>query len=628
MLEISNISSDLNDSFVFFSFLTSQSQFHRLEFRMDQIKRQRCDSFNDNKRQKTDDCCVTRFEDLANEIIYEIFDYLDSYHVHKAFFRLNYRFQSFLIESNLPLRINIPLMSPSTFHRYNDDIIQPNIQQIHSIHVSHYFMYDEQTLPLTQMTFLRSLVIEKIESRCLQNLANQLILLSHLSSLSIMTIDTVKDKIGIYEQIFRLPSLRYCKLSLENPRYQSYDVPSIHLNEQSSIEHLVIDHQIKYIQLNSFLPYVPRLRHLSLHLSSDYEYSLINVPCHVLNNLTHLSLKSTYKLRFETLERILINHFSLVEVLRLSVSLTTLDANKWKQLISTHLSKLRIFDVRFIFYSYDNAENVAYEEQVTQFQSSFWIERQWFFHSEIIRFRYPEQKLFFSVNAYRKKDYRVYKQSNEESFTGEIRTMFYSVDHVEIGDERAINQCMSYFPNANKLTLEDRFSNAGYLPSSIGINRILSLQRIKTLVIKCHHFSLIKMIDLLSCIPNLQILAFKTMPLYKEGRKSIEQNDKFRLLSETNSITSISFEERSTPNKTELLIKLFPRIQYLEMNTYMKDMEAILQLLVKQNTPDLLLTCFTYASEVYFRHLTGLIDSKVLSTDYKVTHAGRKLYLW
>ncbi|CAF1097869.1 unnamed protein product [Adineta ricciae] len=596
---------------------------------MEQIKRQRCDSFDDNKRRKTEDCPITRFEDFANEILYEIFDYLDSYHAYKGFSSLNYRFQSFLIKSTLPLRINIPLMSSSTFHRYNNHIIQRNLQRTHSIHISNHFMYDIQTLPLVQMTFLQRLVVENIESKCLENLLNQLTLLSHLSSLSITTIDTVTHQTPIYQQIFRLSSLRYCKLLLRNQNYHWYSVSSLHLNEQSSIEYLIIDYEIKYRQLKDLLSCVPRLRHFSFQIRPDFESLSSNVPCHVPDSLTYLSLKSNCRLAFEELERTLVNHFPLVEVLRISVSIKTLDANKWKQLISTHLLKLRIFDVRLEVYSSSEVENAAYEEQVIEFQSSFWIERQWFFRSELIRKRHLKSYILYSTNLYRKKDYLLYKQSYEENFTDENRTMFSSVDHVQIEDEKAVHQCMCYFPNATKVTLEDRFSTAGYAKFSIVFNRILSLQRIKTLVIKYDRFSVMKMINLLTCIPNLQTLAFQSMSLYKKESKSIEQSKKFQSLSKINRITNVSFEERSTLDKIELLVKLFPRIQYFEMNVFMRHMEAILQLLLlKQNMPNLPLICFTSADEAHFRHLTDLIRSNMLSSDYKVAYAERRLYLW
>ena len=57
----------------------------------------------------------TVLEDLANEIIYEIFDYLDIYHVYQGFSNLNKRFRNLLEDSNLPIQINISTMTKSNF---------------------------------------------------------------------------------------------------------------------------------------------------------------------------------------------------------------------------------------------------------------------------------------------------------------------------------------------------------------------------------------------------------------------------------------------------------------------------------------------------------------------------------
>ncbi|UJR12477.1 hypothetical protein I4U23_016652 [Adineta vaga] len=89
-----------------------------------------------------------QFEDLNNELIYEIFDYLDYFHIYKSVFSFNSRFRS-----NFPLPININL------------------------------------LMLAHKTSLRTLILENIQSKHLTNVIHQLQLLSNLSSLTIATLD-------------------------------------------------------------------------------------------------------------------------------------------------------------------------------------------------------------------------------------------------------------------------------------------------------------------------------------------------------------------------------------------------------------------------------------------------------
>ncbi|CAF4165572.1 unnamed protein product, partial [Rotaria sordida] len=57
-------------------------------------------------------------EDLANEILYEIFEYLDSYDIYKGFYNLNKRFQNLAINSNVLTKINISTISKSNFEDY------------------------------------------------------------------------------------------------------------------------------------------------------------------------------------------------------------------------------------------------------------------------------------------------------------------------------------------------------------------------------------------------------------------------------------------------------------------------------------------------------------------------------
>jgi GH35 family endo-1,4-beta-xylanase len=72
----------------------------------------------------------TNFEDLSNELIYDIFEFLDYFHVYEACFDLNLRFHSLITNSNLPIKINLSSISKSAFKRYNKDIIETSMHRI------------------------------------------------------------------------------------------------------------------------------------------------------------------------------------------------------------------------------------------------------------------------------------------------------------------------------------------------------------------------------------------------------------------------------------------------------------------------------------------------------------------
>ncbi|CAF4575548.1 unnamed protein product, partial [Rotaria magnacalcarata] len=65
---------------------------------MSPTKRQHNDQIsisNNHKKRKLE------HQNLSNEILYELFEYLDSYDIYKGFYNLNRRFQNLAINSNV-----------------------------------------------------------------------------------------------------------------------------------------------------------------------------------------------------------------------------------------------------------------------------------------------------------------------------------------------------------------------------------------------------------------------------------------------------------------------------------------------------------------------------------------------
>jgi hypothetical protein len=350
---------------------------------------------------------VTYFEHLANEVLYEIFEFLDIYHVYEAFFNLNTRFDNLLTYSTLPVKINISSMSKSAFKRYNTDIIMPNIHRINSLRISNVFIYDLVPSPVTILSeFLRleRLSLNNIESKYLKQLLLQLISLPSLSSLTIRSADHVKNPNTIYQQIFRVPTLKYCKVSLPPGRTTDEPLP-ISTNEYSSIEHLIIENKICLDHLDSLLSYVPQLRRFSIQLLEDSWKKRTKVSSLVFNHLTHISLQLDHII-FNQFEQLIVDLFPFVEVLRISIKnnrdTAYMDKKRWEQLILSHMTNLRIFDFR-----HEDWSNIGYNNQLTsdaqinQFTTPFWIERQWSFAHRCYQARYRNHTIFYSTNPYR-----------------------------------------------------------------------------------------------------------------------------------------------------------------------------------------------------------------------------------
>ncbi|CAF3320695.1 unnamed protein product [Rotaria sp. Silwood2] len=85
---------------------------------------------------------IIHFENLSNDIIYEIFGFLDFRHAYDAFFNLKERFQNFLTNLTLSIHIDMSFMSKLDFQKYYKQIIIHNTHRIKSFHLLNPFSID------------------------------------------------------------------------------------------------------------------------------------------------------------------------------------------------------------------------------------------------------------------------------------------------------------------------------------------------------------------------------------------------------------------------------------------------------------------------------------------------------
>jgi hypothetical protein len=370
---------------------------------MEKIKRAR-NSIDEIKRKKIDGNVY--FEDLSNDILYEIFEYLDYFHVYQAFFDLNIRYRKLLIDFNLPIKINISSISKSAFQNYYTHIILPRQHRIFSLSITNLLSFDLDIslhLNLSRFNRLEILILENIDSNQLKTVLQDIASLSHLSSLAIIPIDYVENVNDIFLQIFRLSTLKYCKVSFANNQTQPDRLLPFATHEYSSIEQLVIKHTISINNLHRLLSYIPQLRRLSLDcINEDYHNSRIDHPM-IFNNLSHLFLDLTL-FSFDEFELLIKNSFPSIQVLHLLVDGYDeyTNANRWKQLISSSMPYLRIFDIQCSYrYVRNSTIQKVHEFQLNQFTTSFWYEHQWFFtYHDYFRYGY-HYITFYSTNPYR-----------------------------------------------------------------------------------------------------------------------------------------------------------------------------------------------------------------------------------
>ncbi len=355
---------------------------------------------------------VTHFEDLSNDLIYEIFEYIDAYHIYEGFFNLNTRFQNLLINSTVPIKINISSLSKSTFQSYYTHFIMPNKHRIKSLHLSNPFTIDfffSSTEDILKCSRLETLILHNIEPKCLENLLLRLISSPNLSSL-VVCFGYDSNKNTLYNLILQLPVLKYCKIFLNDIEFgmvfrdarKSILPLPFSTNKFSPIEHLVINDSCGFNEIIPILSYVPQLRRLSINYLSEVYNQKTEISPIVLNNLTHLSL-TMGSLRFDQFEQFIKNLFNALQVLHITTKYHTayLDADRWEQLILSHMPHLKIFDFHHTdeMLFVDKYEGI-YQSLLKKFTSSFWSERQWFFvHGR--NCRAYSHGIFYSIQPYR-----------------------------------------------------------------------------------------------------------------------------------------------------------------------------------------------------------------------------------
>ena len=126
---------------------------------------------------------------MSNELLYEIFEYVDIYHAYEAFSNLNTRFQDLIIYSSFPLKTDLPFTSKTIFQYRCKHIVRPNIHRIVSLRLSHDLSNNLFfTLFTIDASFIRleSLIVNSLDIDKVAQLLTSLALLARLFSLSFL----------------------------------------------------------------------------------------------------------------------------------------------------------------------------------------------------------------------------------------------------------------------------------------------------------------------------------------------------------------------------------------------------------------------------------------------------------
>ncbi|CAF1365880.1 unnamed protein product [Rotaria sordida] len=587
-------------------------------------------SINSNKSDR-----VYIFEDLANEILYEIFEYLDVYDIYKGFYNLNKRFQNLAINSNVLTKINISTISKSNFEDYYRNILIPNRNRIKFLRLSNPFTADIIfSPPRTLLNFidLEILILDNVQIKYLNKISRHLIELPKLHSLTISLIGYNQALNILFLNIFHLPKLKYCKIEYQTKDYD-YELFQLYLTQldSSPIECLIVNGRFPFNAFHNLLCCVSKLQHLtinslcfSFHFVEQEKLSYID-----LKYLKHVSIKLDL-ISFYELESIIKKFFYHVQVLRFTTRIDEdyLNAKRWQKLIISYMPSLPIFDINHKDFIKNN--NLTYHNMIHQFNSSFWIEKRWFFTHQHYWKSKLNRGIFYSTASYRRKDYRYYCQSVNPICSNIQKENLNSVKHFYIVSKEIEHNGVNYFPNVKTLSIKNEFikSNNSIIAT---LHRMIPLIQLTKLVIECWIFPIKNIINLLYFTPNVHTLSLSLLLLDNVNKNSKKENEIFQNVSKKNKIQKLILNWKRSLSDIQFVVNVFPRLKYLKVDMNRKEIGQTIRFLLSKThnkTRNLCYLCIMKVPKVCLKQTQILIKSENLLNNYSIKYINNDLHLW
>jgi len=472
------------------------------------------------------------FEWLPNELILDIFEYLNAIHLLRAFYGLNSRLNNLINTSVKSYHLDFRSISKFDF----DTIYQQHYQAITDKVVSIDIADDDETPNLPERFFSHHFI------------AAYFIQLQSLSFYSIRSFDILNNIILHCHRLPCLIHLKFIQCLLNNaPNYMINMIWRLsklidcHIDENmskgiffselsetsSSIKYLSIKNwDCNFRYLSNILERTPSLQRLCITIICTAKTEKLTIPVPFLTKLT-LSFRGS----IETIISIF-QQMNNIRYLILNTSQLLLNGNEWKDILINYLPNLKDFRLKmnFQFPSCDNIEDNV-DELLDTFQTDFWIRKhQWFVRCDWNpKDPFNEASLYTLPYAFH--DFRLINDSYSKS-TCPNRDDFWSYNHVKILQyERNISNNLVYFPiqflNISHLEIILPF-NIEFLSNIPSLNHLISLDVTLLSGNSVYH----QLQTLLHRAPHLYLLRFShvsdfEMILFQISNPSIRRLDFF-----------------------------------------------------------------------------------------------------
>ena len=195
-----------------------------------------------------------------------------------------------------------------------------------------------------------------------------------------------------------------------------------------------------------------------------------------------------------------------------------------------------------------------------------------------------------------------------------------TIERISIDGEKSITHCAYSFPNAIAVCFESvSFTSCPSLTSLL--HRIIPLKQLTKVTFKDTKFPLEKLVDCLESTPQVRTLVLRSIVCSTDDNLLIEQNEKFRRISQTNLIQHITYDDSRTIDKVKLSVALYPRIEHLSVYHDETTRGPILRFLLdrtNRHTSHLCLLCIRQRGMFWLNRLNHLLKSESLLDDDKL----------
>ena len=217
-------------------------------------------------------------------------------------------------------------------------------------------------------------------------------------------------------------------------------------------------------------------------------------------------------------------------------------------------------------------------------------------------------------------------QLNRHAFTD-----YHSVHHVRIPNQSAVASCPIFFPNAHELTIADNNHISGD-SLTIALNRIIPLEHLHKITIKCTGFPLHTLLEILYLTSNCYKLTLESLLVKKADLQTIQHDQRFQLASNVNKTADLVVKSIYTLEQIKILTVLCPKLHHLKIKVAHEEFASIIKyLLSKSNkyTRHLASLHIQSTADIYIEKLTNLLQPLKRSNEFTVQEINYKTcYIW